>query len=355
MSATEVVVRLLGLVSLLLWGIHMVNSGVLRAYGGPLRQGMASRLDSRPRALLFGAGVTLALQSSTATAMMATAFAESGSIPLAAALAAMLGANIGSALIVQLFSFDVSLVFPVFLFVGLAAFRRGERSRVRDIGRALMGVGLILLSLRLLSDTMRPVEGAEDIRQLLIALTRDPLLNLALAAALTWAAHSSVAVVLFVGSLCAAGVVTPEASLAMTLGANLGSALNPLIEAGGGNRAKRRLAVGNFANRVVGCLIFLPLIGFLARRFAIAGVAGAEAPAAFHLIFNVAMALIALPLLPRLERGLVWAFADAPDPLDPATPRYLLGSAADAPVVALTNAAREALRLADGLEALLGA
>src|SRR5579862_3147092 len=122
MSATEVVVHMMGEIALLLWGIHMVRTGVLRAYGGPLRRWVAARLGSRPRAFLFGAGVTLALQSSTATALMTVSFVDSGAIPLAVALAALLGANVGSALIAQVFSFDISLVYPVLLFLGLVAF-----------------------------------------------------------------------------------------------------------------------------------------------------------------------------------------------------------------------------------------
>jgi len=147
MSATEVVIRLLGEVSLMLWGIHMVRSGVLRALGGPLRRWMARGLGGRAGAFAFGAAVTLALQSSTATAMMATSFAGEGAVGLATALALMLGANVGSALIVQAFSFDISLVFPIFIFAGLVAFRRGARSKARDLGRAAIGIGLVLLAL----------------------------------------------------------------------------------------------------------------------------------------------------------------------------------------------------------------
>jgi phosphate:Na+ symporter len=135
MSATEVVIRLLGEVSLLLWGIHMVRSGILRAVGGPLRRWMARGLGGQTGAFAFGAAVTLALQSATATAMLATSFAGEGAIGLAPALALMLGANVGSALIVQAFSFDVSLVYPLFIFAGLVLFRRRAPRRARDFGR----------------------------------------------------------------------------------------------------------------------------------------------------------------------------------------------------------------------------
>jgi len=353
MSATQVVIRLLGEVALLLWGIHMVHSGIVRAFGGSLKRWLGYGLGNRLHALALGAGVTMALQSSTATALMATSFAGAGAIDLVPALALMLGANIGSALIVQVFSFDISLVFPVFIFAGLVAFRRGARSRARDLGRAMIGVGLILLALHLLGETTQPVEGEPGVRALLASLTRDPLLNLILAAVLTWAAHSSVAVMLFVVSLSAAAVISPQAALAMTLGANLGSALNPLFEADPSNPPKRRLAAGNVVNRVIGCAVALPLLGFIADAATRLGIRPGEIPAAFHLAFNVTLALGFLPLLPLLERLLSRLFVASPDPDDPATPKYLARSAVETPVVALTNAARESLRLADGVEAML--
>jgi phosphate:Na+ symporter len=353
MSATEVIIRLLGEVSLMLWGIHMVRSGVLRALGGPLRRWMARGLGGRTGAFAFGAAVTLVLQSSTATAMMATSFAGEGAISLAPALAIMLGANVGSALIVQAFSFDISLVFPIFLFAGLVLFRRGAHSKARDLGRAAIGVGLVLLALNLLKQTAQPAEGATAVRELLRQLTQDPALNLVLAAVLTLAAHSSVAIMLFVISLSASGVLSPAAALAMTLGANLGGALNPLLEASRANPLKLRLAAGNFTSRLVGCALALPLLAPIVRGLAAINLGAGEIPAAFHLAFNGVLALAFMPLLPLMERLLTRVIAATPDPEDPANPKYLARSAIESPVVALTNAARESLRAADAVEAML--
>lgn len=353
MSATEVIIRLLGEVSLMLWGIHMVRSGVLRGLGGPLRRWMARGLGGRPGAFAFGAAVTLALQSSTATAMMATSFAGEGAIGLVSALAVMLGANFGSAVIVQAFSFDISLVFPIFLFAGLVLFRRGGHSKARDLGRAAIGVGLVLLALNLLKQTTQPAEGATAVQDLLRQLTLDPALNLVLAAVLTLAAHSSVAIMLFIISLSASGVLSPVAALAMTLGANLGGALNPLLEASRANPLKLRLAAGNFTTRLAGCAIALPLLTPIARGFAATVLGAGEIPAAFHLAFNGALALAFMPLLPLMEKLLTRVIAASPDPDDPANPKYLARSAIESPVVALTNAARESLRTADAVEGML--
>src|SRR5215470_8259464 len=248
---TIVLLDLMGGVALLLWGLHMVHSGILRAFGSDLRRFLAKTLHSRFTALGAGLALTALLQSSTATALMITSLTAEGVVGLVPALAIMLGANIGTTLIVQVLSFNISAVAPVLFIVGLVAFRSGERSAIRDLGRVAIGLGLMLLALHILLDTLAPAEDAPSIRALLNASTGDPVLCVLIAAALTWAAHSSVAVVLLVMSLAYSNFVTPVAALALVLGANLGSAVNPLFEAGTRNNlASRRLPVGNMINRL---------------------------------------------------------------------------------------------------------
>lgn len=353
MSATQVIIRLLGDVALLLWGIHMVHTGVMRALGGEVRRVLERGLKNRGYAFLSGVAVTTALQSSTATGLLATSFAADGAVKLVPALALMLGANVGTALIVQIFSFDVSLIFPLFILAGLIAFKRSQRTKVRDLGRAAIGLGLMLLALHLLAETMRPVEGAVAVRDLFAALTRDPLLNLAIAALLTWAVHSSVVVVLFVMSMLAADVVAAPAALAMVLGANLGSALNPVMESAGSDPARLRLAVGNLVNRAAGCAVALPFLPEIAGLLARAGLAGGAAASGFHLAFNLALAATFVGVLPPLARLLTRLFPDAIRPDDPATPKYLSPSAIETPSVALANAVRETLRMTDVVEAMI--
>src|SRR5215211_8894177 len=135
MSATFILLHLAGLVALLLWGLHMVHTGVVRASGGNLRQILATGLKSRWKACLAGLGVTAVLQSSTATALMSTTFIAGGFMTLVAALAVTLGANVGTTLIVQVLTFNVAALAPMFVLVGLVAFNRGARTRTRDLGR----------------------------------------------------------------------------------------------------------------------------------------------------------------------------------------------------------------------------
>src|SRR5271156_1791491 len=148
MDATLTLIDLPGSIALLLWGVHMVQSGIQRAFGPHLRRFLGRTLGDRLRAFLAGLGVTAVLQSSTATGLMAASFAAGGLVDLVPALAVMLGANVGTTLIVQVLSFDINRVAPVFVLVGVGLFRRGRQSRPRDLGRVAIGLGLMLIALQ---------------------------------------------------------------------------------------------------------------------------------------------------------------------------------------------------------------
>src|ERR1700758_963160 len=148
--------KLAGSVALLLWGVHMVQSGVQRAFGAKLRSFLSHALRSRIKAFLAGIGVTALLQSSPATGLMVTGFAAGGLVELVPALAVMLGANVGTTLIVQALSINISGLAPALFLIGLVMFNRGDATRTRDLGRAAIGLGLMLMSLRLLLDVITP-------------------------------------------------------------------------------------------------------------------------------------------------------------------------------------------------------
>ncbi len=353
MSATSVLIHLLGEIALLLWGINMVNSGVQRAFGSDLRWILGIGLRTRARAFLAGVGVTTVLQSSTATALMVASFTAGGAVDMVPALAVMLGANVGTTLIVQVLSFDITLIFPVLIFCGFIAYRRGSSSRVKDLGRVTIGLGLMLLSLHLLSETIHPIESSDVLKSLLAAIAPDPLILVLLAAAFAWIAHSSVAAMLFIMSLAGAGVIDSHAALAMVLGANLGSALNPVLEGTGGDPDKLRVPFGNLAMRVVGCAVALPLINPLLAYMTMLEPSPARVAANFHTLFNIVLAAIFILPLPWIARLLLKVFPEKLRASDPGMPQYLDKDALDTPSVALSNAAREVLRMADTVETML--
>jgi phosphate:Na+ symporter len=351
---TTVLLDLLGGVALLLWGLHMVQSGILRAFGAELRRFLAKTLRNRFAAFGAGFGLTALLQSSTATGMMTSSFCAEGMVGLVPALAIMLGANVGTTLIVQVLSFDISVAAPVLFVIGVVAFRTGSGTRLKDAGRIAIGLGLMLLALHILIDTLAPAENAPAVRALLRALTNDPVFCVAIAAALTWAAHSSVATVLLVMSLAYSQFITPVAALALVLGANLGSAINPIIE--GGRRADMtsyRLPVGNLLNRLIGVCLALPFLPRIASALQTFEPNMARMSAEFHIAFNVALALAFIGLLDPLAWLLVKIFPARAAAADPPAPRYLDESAIETPSLALADAARETLHMGDVVETML--
>jgi phosphate:Na+ symporter len=351
---STVILDLMGGIALLLWGLHMVHSGVVRAFGADLRRLLGIALQNRFRAFLTGAFVTAVLQSSTATGLMAASFVTAGTVDLVPALAVMLGANVGTTLVVQVLSFNIAVVTPVLLLMGVIAFKRGGRTRTRDLGRAAIGIGLMLLALQIFLGALTTTESSPAARALLSAITSQPILCLAVAAAMTWAAHSSVAVVLVVMSLGAAHLISPTTVLAMVLGANLGSALNPLIEASQpGNPASRRLPIGNLVTRIVGCALVLPFLHPIADTLRRYEPNPARLAADFHTAFNILLALLFIGPLDWVAQQLTRWLPDQAKATDPGTPIYLDASAAGAPAVALVCAAREVLRMGDLIETML--
>ncbi len=353
MDTTLTLIDLAGSVALLLWGVHMVQSGIQRAFGPHLRRFLGRALGGRFRAFLAGLGVTAILQSSTATGLMAASFAAGGLVDLVPALAVMLGANVGTTLIVQVLSFDIGRVAPLFVLVGVILFRRSLVSRTRDLGRVAIGLGLMLFALQQLLAIITPYEDVPSLRLLMGAIATNPLIDVILAAALTWAAHSSVAMVLLTMSLAAKGVVPPHAAFALVLGANLGSALNPLLEGAAGDPVAKRVPAGNLLNRLIGVGLGLALLNWIGPWLVTIEPDAARAVADFHTAFNLVVAALFLPLLRPYARLLAWLLPARVAPADPSTPIYLHEAARETPAIALAGAAREALRMADVLEAML--
>jgi phosphate:Na+ symporter len=351
---TIALLDMMGGVALLLWGLHMVQSGILRAFGPDLRRFLATALKNRFAAFAAGLGLTALLQSSTATGLMTASFAAEGMVGLVPALAIMLGANVGTTLIVQALSFNVSAAAPVLFVIGLAAFRGGAGSRIRNTGRVAIGLGLMLLALHILLDVLAPAEHAPSVRALLDAITGDPVICVLIGAAVTWAAHSSVAMVLLVMSLVYSQFIAPAAALALVLGANAGSALNPVIE--GGRRddpASYRLPVGNLLSRITGAVLVLPFLPWIAAALLRLEPNAAKMTALFHVVFNAALAVAFIGLLDPLAALLVRAFPVRKAAADPLAPRHLDAGALETPPLALVAAARETLRMGDCVDVML--
>jgi phosphate:Na+ symporter len=351
MSGTLILLELAGYVGLLLWGTHMVTSGVQRGFGAELRVWLEQNLQQRWRAFLVGVGVTTALQSSTATGLIATSFTVTGLIGLGSGLAVMLGANVGTTLITQILSIDIGPIAPPLILAGVLTFRWSDDDRVKNLGRMAIGLGLMLMALGGLVHSLGPIEHAAALKTILDALGDEPVLALLIAAILTWGCHSSVAVVLLIVSLAATHVIAPVPSLALVLGANIGGTLPALIEAG--SPVARRLPLGNAIVRLVGCAIAMPLLPYCVALLTQLDMNPARLVVNFHTAFNLVLAALFILPTDRMAQFLIRMLPDPPKPADPGAPLYLESAALDAASIALTNASRETLRMADMVESML--
>jgi phosphate:Na+ symporter len=267
----------------------------------------------------------------------------------------MLGANVGTTLVAQFLTFNVTAFAPTFILLGVILFRR-DSGAARDVGRAFIGLGLMFLALGQLLDLMVVYEDTPSLRMLLGAIATEPLVDVLVAAGLTWAAHSSVAVVLFVMSLAARGVVPPDAAFALVLGANIGAAINPVLEGpAGDDPVAKRLPLGNLITRVAGAAVALAFLAPIGRFMVTAFPDNGRTVVNFHTLFNLAVAAAFFPILPYFASLLKRLLPRREDPADPANPVYLDAGARETPIIALGGAGREALRLADLVQETIGA
>jgi len=345
--------NLLAAIALLVWATHIVRTGVLRLFGASLRQVISRSVGNRFQALLAGFAVTTFVQSSTATGLIVSSFVGRGLIATAAALAVMLGADVGTSVMVVVFSFDLSWLSPLLIFVGVVLFISRETTGVGRFGRIVIGLGVITLALQLIVAATKPLIDSPAVRQLLASLPNDVLLDMIVGAVLTVLSYSSLAIVLLTATLAGAGMLPPGVALGLVLGANIGSGVLGVLTTSRADIATRRLPVGNLLFKLAGCLLTLP---WLPHALALLQQHLPSVPqqvVAFHLLFNVALAVSFIGLTGVLAGWLErWMVAPPPQPSQ-SRPRHLDPVALQTPSLAIACAAREALHQADVVETML--
>ena len=343
---------LLAAIALLVWGTHLVRNGVLRVFGSNLRHVLASSMDNRFTAALSGLGVTALVQSSTATALITASFVGRGLIALPAALAVMLGADIGTSLMAVVFSFDLSWLSPLFIFLGVTLFISRQGTSTGDFGRVLIGLGLMLLALRLISAATGVLTQNPAVQLMLESLTSDRFLEILLGATLAVVAYSSLAVVLLASSL-ALQVVGLDVALGIVLGANLGSGLLAVITTAKSGISTRQVPLGNLLFKVLGVSIAIWLIPLWLRFMQPLVQDPATLTVLFHLSFNLMVGAVFIGLTQPIARMVnkLLPLQQGKGPLD--RPNHLDPSALATPSLAISCAAREAMHQADIVETML--
>ncbi len=354
MSPTIVLLNIIGGVCLLLWGLRGVRNGVTRAFGADLRKIISAGTHNRILSFLSGIGVTALVQSSTATALIIAAFCGKGIMTVTAGLAVMLGADVGTTLVAQVLTFDLSWLVPVMLIVGFIIHNKYPKAgRLGHIGKMILHLGLMLLALSVIREAAEPLKNSELLPMILNALDRDVIMPILLIALLTWIAHSSLAIILLLMTFVSSGVIPIEAGFAMVLGANIGGTIAPIVSTLRDSAIAARVPVGNLIIRSVGVVIAFLFLPLLMEWVADINDDPARMIVNFHTAFNVGLALLFLPFTGVIAKLCELLLPYKEDLTDKSRPKYLEESSLDTPVIALSEAARETLRMADLLEDMM--
>lgn len=357
MSLTLIFLNLAGGVALLLWAVRMVRTGVERAFGAGLERTLKRARDTRVRAALFGALTAVVLQGATAVAVLASGFVASRIMGLTMALSMVLGADLGSAVVAGVLSLDLSWLAPLLMIAGVWLFMASERRELRQTGRILLGIGLVLVALRLIGEATASMRGSELLPMIVGYLSEDYVSSFLLGALFTWAVHSSVASILLVAKFAAEGLVPTGLAIALVLGANFGSGLIAFMLTRASTPEARRVALGNLIFRGAGAVLALIVFGLVDFPVHLAGETPAQQVIILHIAFNLVLAVVCLPLVgmaaPLLEAVLPKPREHAPADLLAGRVSALDRSVLDNPRLALASATREVLRMAEIVELML--
>lgn len=345
--------NIIGGVCLLLWGVGLLRLGITHGFGAELRRALAASTKNRFKSFFSGMAITALLQSSTATVLIVAAFAGQGMINSAAGLAMVLGADVGTTLVAQIFSFDLSFLAPLFMIVGYFGFTMKNSGRFKNAGRIFIGLALMLFALDLIKAGAVPLKTSETLPIILQALEQDPFFAVLVVALMTWMAHSSLAIILLLMSFVASGVLPLMLGFYMVLGANLGGVIPPILATMKDHPEARRVPFGNLFIRLVGVIAIFMFIPYIKPYFYEFGNIPERQIVNFHTAFNVLIALIFLPFTGVISKLMKRVIPDRIEADDISHARYLDKKDLSTPTVALASATRETLRMADMVQDML--
>lgn len=345
--------NLLAAIALLVWGTHLVRTGILRVFGANLRHILARSISNRYTAAISGIGVTALVQSSTATSLIVSSFVGQGLVTLPLALAVMLGADVGTSLMAVVFSFDLSWLSPLCIFMGVVLFVTRPDTNAGRIGRVLIGLGLMLLALGLVKASTEVLTQSPATKALLASLGSDLLLEVTVGAFLAVVCYSSLALVLLTATMVSTNVISLDVGLGLVLGANLGSGLLAVMTTARSAIEVRQVPLGNLLFKVLGIVMTAPFVGLWLRYVRPYLGEPTAVVVLFHLSFNVLVGLAFIGWTQIIAR---WVEQLMPKPEKSSVNgrlHHLDPSALATPSLAISCAAREALHQADVVETMM--
>ncbi len=296
--AMDVILGIVGGLGIFIYGMYIMSDALKQLTLDRLKSVLEKLTSNRIKGVLVGTGVTALIQSSSATSVILIGFINAGLITLGKAIPVILGANIGTTITAQLIAFKLTHFSPIFIAVGAFVFFFAKKNKIKKIGIAVLGFGLLFMGLSMMSDAVKPLAGSESIKNLFIQFGSWPILAIFLGITITILLQSSSTTIGIVIALAIAGLIDYRVAFFLILGDNIGTCITAIIASAGGKIASKQLALGHTLFNVIGVIIayflfpvyqhFIPILSpdDLTRQIANT-----------HTAFNVFNTLIFLPFI----------------------------------------------------------
>ena len=350
---------LVGGLSLFLFGMFMMSDGLQNAAGNKMRAILTSITNNRFVALSIGALITMIIQSSSATTVMLVGFVQSGLMSFAQSLGIILGADIGTTITAQIIAFKLTDYALWFIAIGFFINLFFKSSKLKQIGKSILGFGLLFFGIYIMSEAMTPLRTYEPFIEILLKL-ENPFLGILIGAILTALFQSSSAFVGLIIVISTQGLISLEAAIALLLGANLGTAVTAILASLNTGREAKKVALAHTLFKVFGIFVFIwwiPTFAELIQNISPKGDSGMDqidymsqvVPrqiANAHTLFNVALAVLFIPFTGQFTKLIDWILPEKEIPPDEKLEvKYLDEKLLSSPALALSLAKQETIRM----------
>ncbi len=310
------VIKLLGGVALLIYGMKILSTNLKKISGGKLEKFLISATDNMFKGLLTGILITVATQSSSATTLIVVGLVNSDILKLKSAIPIIMGANIGTTITSQILRltsiggdslislFTPQTLAPIFIIIGIIMMETNKNKKTTNIGQMIMGIGLLFTGMITMIDIASSFSELPILSQILGALS-NPILGVLAGAAITALLQSSAATVGILQAISTSGIITYATTLPIILGQNIGTCATSIFGCIGGSKNAKRAAAVHLYFNLIGTIIFLIviytyqyLVGFPFWNSAI----DMGEIANFHTIFNIVSTIILFPFVNWIEK-----------------------------------------------------
>lgn len=294
MQNNEIFFSILSAIILFLFGLSAFSHELQKAAGNKLKEIVDVITRNRFSAFFAGLVFTVLIQSSTAVTSLTVSLVNSGSLAFKGALAIILGAYVGTTATAWLVAFKVTGIGPIFIVMG--ALLGFFPSRMKVFGKGVFYFGFIFFSLDLISHSLTPIKENEAFINIL-SLAINPFWGILIGICMTVMVQSSAVITGLAIILVQHGMLSPEQSIPIVLGANLGTTLTPLLVSFSMNRNSQRVAISNTLITTIGIILILPFLPFF-TAFVLKNSPNESAVVAIaHLTFNLILVSIFMTLL----------------------------------------------------------